>query len=111
MFARLWKGVHLEARFAGMVLNVVNSTVSGPSELAAFTVDNVELGKPSGNPRVWLTVWHFQVGTPPARGCTSEFGEFAGKIPLPRVRVLEGVGRYICSNISRSKRHPKVLHR
>lgn len=61
MFARLLTGLHFEARFAGLVLNIIESTASGPSELAAFTVDCVELGKPSGTPRVFLSVWHFQV--------------------------------------------------
>lgn len=61
MVARLLTGLHFEARFAGLVLNIIESTASGPNELAAFTVDGVELGKPSGTPRVFLSVWHFQV--------------------------------------------------
>lgn len=61
MIARLLTGLHFEARFAGLVLNIIESTASGPSELAAFTVDGVELGKPSGTPRVFLSVWHYQV--------------------------------------------------
>lgn len=65
-FARVWTGVHFDARFAGMVLNIIDSTVSGPSELAAFTVDKVEFGKAAGSPRVLLTVWHYQVIL---RGC------------------------------------------
>ena len=61
MFARLITDVHFEARFAGMVLNIIESTASGPNELAAFTVDGVEIGKQSGTPEIRLSVWHFQV--------------------------------------------------
>lgn len=57
----MWTGLHFEASFAGLVLNIVDSTPSGPSEMAAFSVDNFEVGKPSGTPGVTLSVWHFQV--------------------------------------------------
>ena len=60
-FARIWTDLHFEAHFAGLVLNIIDSTPSGPSEMAAFTVDGFELGKPSGTPGVTLSVWHFQV--------------------------------------------------
>lgn len=68
MLARLWTDFHLEMSLAGMVLNIIHSTPEGPSELAAFTVDGVELGKPSGTPRVAFTVWHFQVCGAVGRG-------------------------------------------
>lgn len=61
MFARLWEGMHFEARFEGLVLNVIDSTAWGPSEMVAFTVDGVEIGKPAGSPRLLFTVWHYQV--------------------------------------------------
>ena len=68
MFARLWEGMHFEACFEGLVLNIIDSTVSGPSELVAFTVDRVEIGKPSGSPRLLFTVWHYQVRRLAQRG-------------------------------------------
>lgn len=61
-FARIWTDLHFGANFAGLVLNIIDSTPSGPSEMAAFTVDGFEFGKPSGTPGVTLSVWHFQVG-------------------------------------------------
>lgn len=61
MIARLWTDIHLEMSLAGMVLNIIHSTANGPSELAAFSVDAVELGKPAGTSRIAFTVWHFQV--------------------------------------------------
>lgn len=60
-FARIWTGLHFEAKFAGLVLNITDSTPSGPSEMAAFTVDSFEIGKPSGAAGVTMSVWHFQV--------------------------------------------------
>lgn len=51
-----------------MVLNIVDSTANGPSELAAFSVDAVELGKPAGTSRIAFTVWHFQVQFAGGRG-------------------------------------------
>lgn len=68
MLARLWTGVHFEMRLAGLVLNIIHSTPDGPSELAAFSVDGVEVGKSSGSPRVAISVWHFQVSGRGGRG-------------------------------------------
>lgn len=62
MFVRLWSESHLEMSFAGMVFNITDSTANGPYELASFTVDGVELGKPTGTSRLVISVWHFQVG-------------------------------------------------
>lgn len=79
IIARLWMGVHLEMRLEGMVLNIIHSTPTGPSELAAFSVDGVELGKPSGTNCIAFTVWHFQVLGENDEGNRRRYGKRCGE--------------------------------